>query len=303
MNALPLHADPRRDRAPTLQRLAHLSSLRSMLVHLDGTPSCAQRLQLAQALAQRCGATLTAVYATMPPLSDMPYTYAASAVSPQALQETQQLWRLRARANFEAAERTAAIPMAWVELHEGAMASAMAQQALYADMLVLGQVETGQDLTRQLPRDFIESVLIACGRPALVIPYAGEPTKALPRDAALVAWKASPEAARALSAALPLLQSVRRVHVVSWAEEPAHCEGQGLDVERYLRLHDIEPIMHREQQAPQDIGERLLSLACDLGAELLVMGCYSQSRSREFLLGGASRTLLRSMTLPVLMSH
>ncbi|HEY1392450.1 MAG TPA: universal stress protein, partial [Methylibium sp.] len=55
--------------------------------------------------------------------------------------------------------------------------------------------------------------------------------------------------------------------------------------------------------APQDIGERLLSLACDLGAELLVMGCYSQSRSREFLLGGASRTLLRSMTLPVLMSH
>jgi nucleotide-binding universal stress UspA family protein len=46
-----------------------------------------------------------------------------------------------------------------------------------------------------------------------------------------------------------------------------------------------------------------LSRAADLGADLIVMGAYGHSRVREMLFGGATRSVLRSMTVPVLMSH
>ena len=71
----------------------------------------------------------------------------------------------------------------------------------------------------------------------------------------------------------------------------------------YLWRHGVEAIWHREGQEPQALGELLLSRAFDLHADLLVMGCYGHSRTREWLLGGTSRTVLRAMTLPVLMAH
>ena len=62
------------------------------------------------------------------------------------------------------------------------------------------------------------------------------------------------------------------------------------------------PLM-RHTLAPLDAGDALLSLAGELGVGLLVMGCYGHSRTREWVLGGASRTVMESMTLPVLMAH
>ena len=61
--------------------------------------------------------------------------------------------------------------------------------------------------------------------------------------------------------------------------------------------------MHRGGRAGHDLGELLLSLAADLQADLLVMGCYGHGRAREWLLGGVTRSVLQSMTLPVLMAH
>jgi nucleotide-binding universal stress UspA family protein len=61
--------------------------------------------------------------------------------------------------------------------------------------------------------------------------------------------------------------------------------------------------MHLEPGEPEGLGEILLSRLSDLGADLLVMGCYGHSRAREWTLGGASRTILASMTVPVLMAH
>jgi nucleotide-binding universal stress UspA family protein len=61
--------------------------------------------------------------------------------------------------------------------------------------------------------------------------------------------------------------------------------------------------MHRRNGAPESVGDALLSLAADTSADLLVMGCYGHTRAREWVLGGATRTVLKSMTLPVLMAH
>jgi nucleotide-binding universal stress UspA family protein len=75
-------------------------------------------------------------------------------------------------------------------------------------------------------------------------------------------------------------------------------------LEDYLRLHGVEaPIQRRAAVPSGEPGEGLLSLAADAGADLLVMGCYGHSRTRELVLGGATRTVLQSMTLPVLMAH
>ena len=120
----------------------------------------------------------------------------------------------------------------------------------------------------------------------------------------VIAWKPTREAARAVSAAVPLLQRARRVHVMAWGEDEEQVTGARLDLDGYLKLRGVEPVWHREGgEEPADLGDLLLSRAFDLEADLLVMGCYGHSRAREWVLGGTSRTVLRSMTLPVLMAH
>jgi len=267
--------------------------MRSILVHMDGTPRCAARLQLASELARSHEARLTALFATTPPLLDPSYAYAASALALSTLEEAHVQWRTSARAAFDAARSGQEGDFAWAELDNEPPVYGFVQQAFHADLIVLGQNDP-TSLDREVPGDFVQSVLIDSGRPALIVPYAGN-FPGVPATA-LVAWKPSPQA-------LPLLQRAHRVHVVSWGLPPVRCEGNALDVERYLRLHGVTPTMHRFSEEPAEVGELLLSMAADVGAELLVMGCYGHSRAREFVLGGASRAVLQSMTVPVLASH
>src|SRR5687767_6315283 len=181
-----------------------MNAIRSMIVHVDGTQRCGLRLMLARELALKHEAKLTALFATMPPLVDTPYAYAASAISVHLLQEQHTQWLARAKATFDESKAARSGEVAWAELHGEPVVDGVAQQALFADLLVLGQHDTSDPLAQQLPGDFVESVLIQSGKPALVIPYTGN-FRTL-GDTVLVAWKPSAESARALSAALPLLQ-------------------------------------------------------------------------------------------------
>jgi nucleotide-binding universal stress UspA family protein len=144
-------------------------------------------------------------------------------------------------------------------------------------------------------------VIAASGKPAIVLPYAGLPPSV--GETVVIAWKTTREAARAVGAAVPMLQRARVVHVLSWTDEQEPVGGARLDLDGYLKLRGIEPIWHRESREPESVGELLLTRAFELEADLLVMGCYGHTRAREWVLGGASRTVLRSMTLPVLMAH
>jgi nucleotide-binding universal stress UspA family protein len=262
-----------------------MGAIRSMLVHVDGS------------------ARLTALFATNPPLVDAAYAYAASAVSSSVLQDAYAQRLSRAKSALDVTRSARFGELAWAELHaEPSVVRGVSQQALFTDLLVLGQHDPTDASAQDLPADFVESVLIDSGKPALVVPYAGEAQDL--RGTALVAWKPGPESARALAAALPLLQRCARVQVVHWgADTGPRLSGEVLDVQSYLALHGVEATLHHARHEPRDVGEALLSHACDLGAGLLVMGCYGRSRARELVLGGASRTILRSMTLPVLMCH
>ena len=121
-----------------------------------------------------------------------------------------------------------------------------------------------------VPAHFPEATLMASGKPAWIIPKTGV-ANATPRTV-LVAWKPSKEAARAVSAALPFLQRAQHVHVAYWARGSDGGSTGGLDVEQYLQAHGVQPTMHRHSNEPGDLGERLLSLATKVDAELLVMG-------------------------------
>jgi nucleotide-binding universal stress UspA family protein len=152
-----------------------------------------------------------------------------------------------------------------------------------------------------VPSDFVASVLVETGKPGLVLPYIG----AAPGfgQNVLIAWKPTPESARALTAALPLIQRARSVHLACWEETDTGSADAAEPALQYLRRHGVQAAVHLAGRPTRDLGEHLLSEAANLQSDLLVMGCYGHGRAREWALGGVTRTVLKSMTLPVLMVH
>jgi nucleotide-binding universal stress UspA family protein len=276
-------------------------SLTQLLVHLDSSTGAAQRLEVARTIAQSQGAAVTALYAVTPALLVVPFAPEAGASVATSLREIDDERRAGARAAFDRSLATPGVHAAWAEVQDYPIVPAFARQALYADLLVLGQYDPSVP-SPGVPFDFPESVMAASGKPALVLPYEGLPPTV--GETVVIAWKPTREAARAVGAAVPLLQRARRVHVLSWTGEEEAIGGARLDLDGYLKLRGIEPVWHAEGGGEPDyLGELLLTRAFDLDADLLVMGCYGHSRAREWVLGGTSRTVLRSMTLPVLMAH
>ncbi len=280
-----------------------MNLIHSILVHLDGTPSSASRLGFARAVAQHYEAALAVMFVASPP--QHPLTPAFSESPAALLQPIDPAALNLARSVFDIALANGALPMRWLDSDGTDSAEAFRDQALYADLLVLGQRDPAAPSPGNMPAGFVESVLIGTGKPALILPLAGR-FEAAGRDV-LIGWNKTPQAARALTAALPWLHSARRVHVLEVTNEPAQDPTGELDIAQYLRLHGIVSALQRHRAPPAPVpgnaGELLLSFANDVGAGLLVMGCYGHNQAREFMLGGASRSVLQTMTLPVLMAH
>jgi nucleotide-binding universal stress UspA family protein len=277
-----------------------VSGPKSILVHVDASAAARRRLLLAATLAGTYEADVTAMYAVASLGAEYPYIYVVGSPESVALvREMEDANLASARKSFDSVAG-AESRLRWTAPTTEPLRT-IARQGRYADLLILGQHDPANPPEACLPSGFVESVLIDSGRPALVVPYVGLPPTF--GTVALVAWKNTCESARALSAALPFLRRCERVHVVSWNENGGEEREAPLDIERYLGLHDIAISLHRRETAPESVGDALLSLAADISADLLVMGCYGHTRAREWVLGGATRAVLASMTLPVLMAH
>lgn len=273
-----------------------------LLVHLDALPQAQLRLEAARQLGQAQGAAVTALYAVMSSFVELPFSPEIGPGIAASLQDIDDQQRQLARNAFDRALATPGAPVEWAEIRSDPMMAAFAQQALYADLLVLGQHDPASASSSGVPPDFAEYVMAMSGKPALIVPYAGL-LPAVIGDTVAIAWKPSREAARAVSAAMPLLRRARRVVILSWSGDEERVAGKRLDLQGYLGLNGVEAEWQEQGSEPSALGELLLSRCCDLGADLLVMGCYGHSRAREWVLGGTSRTVLASMTLPVLMAH
>ena len=282
--------------------------MKSILVHLDASPRSAERLSIAHRLAREQGASLTALYAVLPMLLSTPWaTVDGMATAMPMLEEVDREQRAGARAIFE--REAAGGDMVWVEAGVDGLQSVLLDHALYVDLLVLGQTDPRDTRAGALPPDMVPTLITDSGKPALVVPYTGAFAGrfAGSLDAAdgevLLAWKSTRESARAVSAALPWLRRAARVHVAGPSEPDAEGRAPIARLEAWLRCQGVTAPLQPHHIGRDSVGDELLSLASDIGADLLVMGCYGHSRAREFVLGGASQTVLRSMTLPVLMAH
>jgi nucleotide-binding universal stress UspA family protein len=274
---------------------------KTILVHLDHRPRSDTRLELALRLAERFDAHLVGLFA--PGSARLP-SYAQAEGGPalrEVLQQRQAEVAAQARRRFqELAGRHGAGRAEW-RASQSEPDAAVRRSARYADLGVAGQPEEGDQ--GEL-RGLGDELALSAGRPVLFVPYAGKFDDLGRR--VLVAWDAGREAARAVTDALPFLQRAEAVEVASFDPERAdrrHGEEPGADIGLYLARHGVKVSVARQSGAGYEVGGQILSRAADTSADLIVMGAFAHSRVRELVLGGATRTLLEAMTVPVLMSH
>jgi nucleotide-binding universal stress UspA family protein len=204
-------------------------------------------------------------------------------------------------AKFDEAARRAGISaesqMQKVEL--SILEEAFARHARRFDLSVVGQIEPGKNAPEEI---LPETVLFGSGRPVLVVPYIQK--SGLKLDRILVCWDGSRTAARALGDAMPFLHRSKSIDVVTMtSSDGPRDELSGGDIAHHLARHKLKVDFKRIVVKDIDVASTILSTAADLGSDIIVMGGYGHSRLREFVLGGATRGLLKAMTVPVLMSH
>jgi nucleotide-binding universal stress UspA family protein len=148
--------------------------------------------------------------------------------------------------------------------------------------------------------DFVPSVLLACGRPVLVVPRFLQVSYG---NRAVVGWNGSRESARAVFDALPLLRDMEEVHIVTIDDDGPNSIGDSGEIIETLAGCCRGVVARTLPRQGRDPGSLLLAHSALLGARLLVMGAYGRGRLTEFVLGGATRRVLAKMKLPVLFSH
>ena len=167
------------------------------------------------------------------------------------------------------------------------------------DLSVVGQAEPKHGPAQDL---VIEGALFGSGRPVIVVPYIQK--GGLKLDRVLICWDGSRPAARAIGDAMPFLARAAAIDVVIVASgREKSDEIPGVDMGEHLARHALKIEVKRLVSGDLDVANTILSYAADSGADLIVMGGFGHSRLREFVLGGVTRGILGSMTVPALMSH
>ena len=167
------------------------------------------------------------------------------------------------------------------------------------DLAIVGQPDPDRGGPEEL---IVEGALFGSGRPVLVVPYTQK--DAMKLDHITVCWDGSRAAARAVADATPFLRKSKAIDVlmVQSKEAPAG-EVVGADMAQHLARNGLKVTLERLTAPDLKVADAILSYVADRGSDLLVMGGYGHSRLREFILGGVTREILSSMTLPTLMSH
>lgn len=275
--------------------------LKDIIVNLTPSRPHDPAADYALSLASLTGAHLTGLaFALEPAIPAGAMGGIAANVIDSAIVEAEQRAK-EAVAHFEAAAKK-----------QGVLSEKRTITALLADAANrFGQIARHFDLSVALQPDpdnntgndlFVEAALFGSGRPVVVVPYIQkEPVKL---DHVVCCWDGSATAARAIGDAMPLLVRSKKVELlIVTAGDEGHSEEIGADMATHLARHKLNVTLQRITSTNIDVGNAILSYAADRTADFLVMGGYGRSRWREFLLGGATRQILSSMTLPTLMSH
>ena len=277
---------------------------KDILVVLDDTPECEARVDVALGLALMHDAHLIGLLVIEP--APIP-SYAMSRFPPEVMEARRHMEdeaRARVRGKFERQVRAAGVQYEWHSA-EGDAVRTVSVFSRHADLAVIGQENPDRGALGASP-DLAENVVLASGRPVLIVPYIGTYPNTGRR--VMIAWDASREATRAVADALPVLQDADSVVTLSanpgsGPKPDRHGDLPGADIARHLARHGVNVEVHRIETRDLSIADMLLNRIADESIDMLVMGAYGHARVREIWLGGVTRDLLRHMTVPVLVSH
>lgn len=204
-------------------------------------------------------------------------------------------------ARFEAAAKRAGLSAESrvISASVSAAADQFARIGRRFDLVVVGQADPDQGIQDEVVD---ETALFESGRPVVYVPFIQKGGVRL--DRVMVCWDGGRAATRAVADSMPLLKKAKQVEIVMIASKSAKGdEIAGADLGQHLARHGLKVDVKRITSPDIDVASTILSYAADSSADMIVMGGYGHSRLREFILGGATRGILESMTVPVLMSH
>jgi nucleotide-binding universal stress UspA family protein len=195
----------------------------------------------------------------------------------------------------DAPDRTKGVTASWQE-EDGHALKRILFRARHNDLVIVGRAKTANGL----PADFLEQLLVGCGRPVLIAGSAPTPT---PTGTVMLCWKETAEAARAVNAAMPFLIHAEHVVIVSVAENGEDLAEALSDVARQLAWNGVRSEIRTIVANGAGTPGLLSSAARDCGADLVVLGAYGRSRMREILFGSCTQSVINNAETSVLLMH
>ena len=278
-------------------------TLKTILISMNDIDRADQLVNLAAGMGEKFGAHITGLY-VIPAVQV--YPAGGMQLTTQVCDGHRKYFLDHAEAlkrKFQGAMNKAGIKSEWrlIESASSLIADGVIEHGRQSDLVVIPQ--TRSDTTSGIEVGFTEQVVMDCGRPVLVVPSFGDFADV--GKNVLVAWNGTRESARAAFDAMALMKQADTVNIawVNPQEEDLDMDLPGAEMATTMSRHGFKVTAEAIPVGDLSVGDALLSHASDVGADLLVMGAYGHSRMREFIFGGATRTILESMTIPVLMSH
>lgn len=286
-------------------------AIKVILTPLFGAPSDEAALASALAVAKKFSAHIDVMHIRADPRTMIPYIGEgmSGALIEEMIASAEQQAEERAqrvRQTFDAWSAKAGLPAgktasagpnyAWIE-DTGRPDACVARRGRVSDMVVIARPE-GENAVTSIT-ETLEAALMDSGTPLLVAP-AKVPAQVGGHVA--IAWNGGMEAARAVSAAMPLLAEAGSVTVLT-VGDPCPPEATAEELAGYLASHGIDAKVRHLEASGEPMSATLLAAASQAGADLMVMGAYTHSRLRELVFGGVTYEILEAADIPVLMAH
>lgn len=278
--------------------------LKRIAVHLNADAGCQRRIDAAITLATTHNAELIGVY----PSEVIPQHGYGGTAMPEELRGllSQRALSDREKIHNEFTEKAkaAGITAHW-RTPKGPVEEVLALHARYCRLLVMSKAEDRHSTASPISANVPETVIMSAGRPVLMVPTVGAITTIGERI--LFCWDQKREAARAFMDAAPLLRNCKELVVLivdEDADKLRNLDIQGNDFSDLCAAQGYPaPKIMRRSSEGIGVGNVILNTSTDCGSDLIIMGAYGHSRMRQWIMGGASRTLLSSMAVPVMLSH
>jgi nucleotide-binding universal stress UspA family protein len=270
--------------------------IKSVLLHANEDDAMDARLQVALDVCRATGAHLSCLHVT-PYNAYVAFDPVGGLVTQGAilgnLQEVEDTLRKRIESHLSHED----VIWDWSSV-DGDVANTIIDASGLSDLIIISQYDKSDNRLKK-PLPIVDDVAVHASCPVLVVPKGINQITI--NNGAVIGWNASPESAHAVRAATPLLQMASFVHIVSVGEDGA--DYPQTNANTYLARHGIKSDIHELPGSNRNAAQVLHDFAVSKQANFLVIGAYSRSRFRETLLGGATRSLLSTSQIPLLLAH